>query len=269
MASIQQMDYPPAADRFLQGSRFRTTMWIGILVTVYGIASPTSLIVGLLILALPVYVLRARRRVIRHDVASASDLAMALRGGGALTPVDPSSVDTRGELLMPDEVCYLNGESGEMSLFYGKPVELTRGMVIAWGSPLAFIWSSIFTLGLMDRKRKKAARAAPQWREMTPVELWITSRRLLIKTRKTGQSLHIPLDEISSCSVEGDSLVIVGSRTNNEIPVEIPIRVRTEYASWCSVLLHFLINGQIVDVQNPAGAQSDQLALGTGFPGGH
>jgi len=267
MAATHETNYPPYADRLLKGSRLKKTLWLGIIVSVYGLTAPSSLIIGLLLLAMPVYVLSVRRRVIRQDLASASALATALRGGVAPTPVNPAAIDTHGELLMPDESCYVNAESGEMSLFYGKPAQLTQGMVIAWGSPLAFIGSSIFTLGLLDRRRKKAGQAAPQWREMTPVDVWITSRRLLIKTRQTGQSLHIPLNEISSCSVDGDSLVIVGSRTNSEFPVELPIRVRMQYAAWCSVLLYFLINGQVVNVQVPASSQSTETQLTATFPG--
>jgi hypothetical protein len=256
--------YPPLLDRLLKGTRLKRTFWFGVVAILFGAVlngGGSLIILGVLLVALPTWVVLKRWHVARHGALCASGFVEALRSGAEMEVIPPDLVDMRGDALFADEACYVNGAPGDVSLFYGNPVILTRGFVIAWGSPLAFMMSTIFTFGLWSRRRKQAAKAGPQWREATPIDIWVTSQRLVLKTRKGSMDFHMPHDEIVRCAVEGDGIVIVGARSP-----DVPLKIRTPYAAWISVLEHYL-HGETVEVKIPMALSGAQVSATTRYPG--
>jgi hypothetical protein len=258
--------YPPVLDRLLRGQRIRIVLGIGLISGIAFAVDPQQnafwLLVSLVFLGAIVGMLTNRWLVTRRDRLAAAALAGELRKGVPPVPIPPGQVDAYGEQFHEDEDCFVSRVPAERSIFYGKPTVVTRGAVIAWGSPLALAMSACFTFGLWQHGKKKAQKAAPQWREATRVYLWITSKRVMIKDRRGGKSLHFPLHMIQSCSVDEDGLVFV----NSQLP-GVPFKVRTRGAAWSSVLVHYLSGDGIVEVKVPVSLLSTESRVGAAFPG--
>lgn len=257
--------YPTVLDRVLRGRRLRWVLALGTICLLGAAASPRQgaswIVLGMVLLGLTVAMLANRWLIRRRDKLSAAALSASLRSGEEPVPVPAAEVDTCGEHLDEDEECFLNRVPAEVSVFYGRPVVIQRAAVIAWGSPLAWALSAVFTFGLWSHGRKKAKKAAPQWREPTPVHMWITSKQLMIKSRRGNTNWHFPLHTIDSCSAEGDGLVF----TTSTVP-ELPLKIRTRGAAWSSVLLHYLRGDGVVDVRLPHSALTRTAATDPAFP---
>jgi hypothetical protein len=191
--------YPGLAERLLRGRAKRYLLSLGGMCALWGIAalatppseastessnSGASLIFwGLVFVAPIVWLWRTRRNGRRRDMRAAASLTKALRSDILPVPVTPATVEQSGAALMEGEACYVAEAPGELTLFYGKPTVVRRFFLFAWGGPLAVALSAIATLGSMDHARKKAKKAAPRWRDPEPVDIWITSARIIVRHR--------------------------------------------------------------------------------------
>ncbi len=268
--------YPSLAERVLRGRARRYLLFLGGMCVAFGVvalAAPApdasaessnsgagTLVWGLIFLAPIVWLWRTRRNRRRSDLLGAASLAKALRAGSLPAPVPPERLEQSGPVLEASEVCYVAEAPAELALFYGKPTVVRRYGLFAWGGPLAIALSMIVTLGSLDRARRKAKAAAPRWRDPEPVELWITSQRIILRHRG-GQWWQLPYERLTSFDLDSDGLVLTGASG------ECPLKVRTPNAAWAFVLCRRLAGNVVDDVQLPVTLRRAELVPSVVYPG--
>lgn len=177
-----------------------------------------------------------------RDVATGQALARTLANGGSAAAVSPRAMVESGNQLEPDEPCYLDGSTIEVVEWYGDPVVITRRTTLLFGSPLAWAFTAIFNYIWWSRNRKKAKKAQPRWRDPEKGHLWVTDRRLIMRSNQ-GNWSQIRWPQIRQASLDRDGLALVLDE------FERPFKLRTEAASSILVLYRFALNGQIFTPQ--------------------
>lgn len=153
--------------------------------------------------------------------------------------VQPTSLTEAGNQLEPGEPCYLDGATIEVVEWYGDPVLLTRRTTLILGSPVAWMFSAIFTYISWSRNRRKAKKAQPRWRDPENARLWVTDRRLILLSKQQNW-VQIRWPSVRQASLDRDGLVLVLQEFESR-----PLKLRTEAASAILVLYRFALNRQI------------------------
>jgi hypothetical protein len=177
-----------------------------------------------------------------RDVAVGQALARTLGSGGSPAPVQPRLLSESGNQLEPGEPCYLDGSTVEVVEWYGDPVVLTRRTTLLFGSPMAWMFTAILNYVWWSSNRKKAKKAQPRWRDPENGQLWVTDRRLIMRS-KQGNWSQIRWPQIRQASLDRDGLVLVLDE------IDRPFKLRTEAASAILVLYRYALSGQIFTPQ--------------------
>ncbi len=142
--------------------------FIGILLGGIGLGSKDVggslllLLIGLVLLA-PWGVAKWQSLQTRHDdLALAAELGATLKVGQLPPSVETSQLAAHHQQLEPGEICYVDGAPIVLYSFYGDPVLIHQGVVVAFGSPLAWAMTIIGNLMFWSHRRKKVKKAAPR-----------------------------------------------------------------------------------------------------------
>ena len=196
-------------------------------------------IVGTLMIVPLVRSKAASRRAHQHDLHDAAELAGALRSGRLPAAVEPTRLRAEGLQLEPGEVCFADGLPAETFQWYGDPAIHRQGVIVAWGSLGAWIFTAVANFLWWRHNKAGDKKAAPRWRDGELGSLWVTDRRYIILT--AGREwVQLRWDLLARVALQPDGIAMVLDDVR-----ALPIKLKLSSPAWHYTLLRLLAYGQI------------------------